>query len=487
MLPKFRKFSIKKYFRFRRITMIVLLVTGIVLIATGLSAWLWVPRTITYEIQVTGGNAALNRHEVAEYLKRHSSELNLEIEIVPTEGTPEAVRKVQAKELDLALVNGLLRFPKADNVRQVATLTIEPAHLLVKGEEFAKKVADDYANLEGKKVDVGPAGYETAMLAGAVLKFLRLKIAQPGEKDGVQLTDFGIDKLFAQLDRLEKAPQDKKAELKATLPDAVFHGSTLPSTLAQQLIRVGDYKLVELPFAKSFAQISVEEEDLDRDHIDQIHAEPAVIPAYSYGGNPPEPKSDCRTLGAPLIVIAHKDVPDEVIARLLPRFYSGPIGRLYNPPDLDDVTPTYPFHSASIAYRDSDQPIVRADVVDLVQQIFSVIAPIAGGFLALYGYYRWRQMLRFLDYFRRLQRLDLIAKGLLKEDNLPPDGPERVRYLEGELEVLQRKAIDDFCQNYFYGEGVLENFLSLLSETRDYLRRSYLKSLPENSKQTTDH
>ncbi|MGF1582502.1 MAG: hypothetical protein ACFCD0_24525 [Gemmataceae bacterium] len=519
-----KKSTLRQFIENSRIRVIALLVVGLLLIAVGLVAWLYVPTTQTYSIKVTGGNVALNRHKIVAYLERHQSELNLNVSIQPTEGTPEAVRLVQSGELDMAVVNGLLKFPEAENVRQVATITIEAVHLLVKSE-YADKVTADYSKLNGLSMDVGPDGFETAFMARSVLKFLRLKPARTVAKTevrpglsrliaqavavqslttttgptatisrtlvagevldfdasglGVRLTELGIAGLFAHLDKLENAPAEKVAQLRTKLPDAVIHVSTLPSSLADRLIRVGKYKLVPLRFARAFAQITVDEEDRDRDHIDQIHTESTVIPAYTYGGNPPVPLADCPTLGAPLVLIANKDVPDEVISRLLPRIFEGPVQRLYKPPTLDSVAPTYPLHPASITYRDRDKPIVRADVVDLIQQISSVLAPIVGGLLALWGYYRWRQTLRFLEYFRQLQQLDLIAKGLLAPENIPPVGIERVRYLEGELETLQRKAIEDFCENYFYGDGVFDNFLALLFETRDFLRRAYPTSLPK--------
>ena len=105
------------------------------------------------------------------------------------------------------------------------------------------------------------------------------------------------------------------------------------------------------------------------------------------------------------------------------------------------------------------------------------LGPLIGGGVALYGYYRWRQLLRFLEYFRQLQQYDLAAKGLVELESLPHDHIERTRQLEEELVQLQQRVVGDFCRNYFYGEGVLANFLSLMNATRDFLRHSRLRSL----------
>lgn len=471
MSSDLRKRSLNKFITSSRRRLIAILVVGLVLISIGLFAWVGSPSRKTYHVRISGGHAGLNRHKVAQYLKRHSNELNLDVEVIPAQvNTPEAVRMVQSGEIDLALVNGLFRFPDADNVRQVATITFESVHLLVK-EEFAEQVSADYGSLKGMSFNIGPDASETALLSRAMLTFLGLNSAD-GTDTGVTLTRLTIDELLTQVHSLKTESKENTSLLRADLPDAVFHESILPSSFAEQLVRNGRYQVVPLRFAQAFSQISVEEEDLDEDHIDQIHIESRVIPAYTYGVSPPVPAEECPTLGTPLILIAHKDVPNAVLSRLLPRIYSGPVERLYQPPKLSELSPTFPLHSAAVEFRDRDKPVVWSDLVDAIREFASGLAPMFGGILALFGYYRWRQVLRFLEYYRRLQELDLMVKGTLTIPELPPPGPERVKYLENELDDLQQKAIDSFCRNYFYGEGVLENFLSAMSESRDVLRRA---------------
>ena len=184
------------------------------------------------------------------------------------------------------------------------------------------------------------------------------------------------------------------------------------------------------------------------------------------------PEKDCPTIGCPLILIAKANVPDELVSRLLPRVYEGPVKRVYDPPPIREVAATYPWHAASIEYRDRDKPILRADLTDLIQRLFGIIAPLLGGCLALYGYYRWRQTLRFIEYFEQFQALDRRAKGLTRDNVVTPAEAEEARQLEAELTKLQEQAVSDFCRNYFYGDGVFENFIQLLAETRNFLRAS---------------
>jgi TRAP-type uncharacterized transport system substrate-binding protein len=472
-----RRRSLRAFIRNSRLRLTILFVSGVLLIALGLSAWCYVPKTQSYQVKISGGKVSLNRQKVAEYLKRHGSQWQLDFEIVPTQGTAEAVGLIQSGELDLALVNGLLRFPNADSVRQVATVTFEVMHLLVKRERSGE-VSSDYGSLANMSVDLGPEGSETSLLAEAVLNFLRLPANRTVDSDAAEVSRSSINDLMLQLDQIEQAEPATAVGARAALPDVLFFSSTLPSTFVERLVCVGRYDLVPIRFTRAFSQIPVDEEDLDRDHIDQIHAETAVIPAYTYGGAQPIPAVDCPTFGLPLIIIAHKDVPNEVVSRLLRAIFSGALARLYRPPPLTQIAPTFPLHAASVAYRDKDKPLVRSDIAELLRQVITGLGPLLGGCLALYGFYRWRQLLRFLEYFRELQQFDLAAKGLVEMEGLPIDRIQRLRYLEGGLVRLQSQVVEDFCRNYFYGEGVLENFLSLMTETRDFLRRSQVESLP---------
>jgi TRAP-type uncharacterized transport system substrate-binding protein len=466
-----KQISLRSFIQSTRWKITILLVVGIGLILLGLFSWWWTPGTSTHRVRISGGIPSMNRHKVAEYLKRHGRELNLEFEIRPTEGTVEAIKLLEARELDLALINGLLRFPDAKRIRQVATLTFESLHLLVKSP-YAKQVANDYRRLGEISFNLGPDGSETALIAGSILEFLRLE----ADRD-IKVTRHEFDQLMKMLDELKSADSDAAASLRTALPDAIMITSTIPSDFVDQLVQTADYDLVPIHFARAFAQIPVDEEDFDRDHVDQIRTVAAEIPAYTYGGADPTPETDCPTLAAPLIIVAHEDVPNKVVSRLLDAIYSGAIARLYRPPAIDDVAPTYPWHVAAVAYRDKDKPLVRADVAELLRQIITGLGPLLGGCLALYGYYRWRQLLRFLEYFRELEQYDLAAKGLVDRQGLAQDQLERTRQLEEDLVQLQQRVVDDFCTNYFYGEGVLGNFLSLMHETRDFLRRSRLATL----------
>lgn len=457
-----------------RLQLLGVLLLGVTLIAIGVLTWTKPAQSTSHKLRATGGVEGLNRHQIVKYLQRHSTDIGLEIDIQPTSGSIEATQMLHSREIDLAVVNSLVRSPTAKSVRQVSSITVEAVHLLVK-KEYQGQVASDLGQLENLTINVGPTGSETYLLANALLKFCDIDLDGTGEEGQLELDERDLEELLAILDQLDQSPAEA-SRIRESLPDAIFHSSVLPSPFARRLIRSGDYALIPLPFAEAFGKISVEEEELDRDHVDQVHVVSIEIPQYIYGVSPPTPQGDIATIGCPLILISHEDVEQEALSRLLPWIFDGPIERVYHPPSLDRVAPTYPWHPAATQFRDRNQPLVRADIVQAIQLLISIAAPLIGGCLALYGYYRWRQTLRFMQYFEEFQTLDLRAKGLADDDVVTPTEADEARYLEGQLTRLQQRAVNDFCRNYFHGEGVLENLLSLLSETRDYLRASQRKA-----------
>ena len=267
--------TLRSFIQRTRWRLALLLVVGIALILLGIWSWYWTPTSRSYRVRISGGIATMNRHKVAEYLKRHGQEWNLDFEIQPASGTVEAIKMLESGKLDLALVNGLLRFPNAKGIRQVATLTSESMHLLVKSQ-FSEQITEDYSNLAGISFNLGPDGSETALMSGALLEFLRLR-----PDADVTVNRYELDELIKKLEELEAAGPEHAEELRMSLPDAIAVNSTIPSKFVEDLVETADFDLVPIHFARAFAQIPVDEEDLDRDHVDQIRTVSTEIPAYS--------------------------------------------------------------------------------------------------------------------------------------------------------------------------------------------------------------
>jgi TRAP-type uncharacterized transport system substrate-binding protein len=460
----------------------LLSLVGLAFVVVGILAFAQGFQAKNRKLRITSGTDVEVREKMVQFLIRKAPEQHLSFDGVKSQGSLDALRKVENGEADLALVQAGLHLDPDTPIREVASIDLERLHLLVRAEHAAAITAD-LRTLRGKTVFLNFPQSGTYFLSRLVLARVGLKPVSQGTKlasDGVILSPLNSHEIIALLNAMQKADHARRQQLQLQFPDACFLVASLPSRLALRLINEADYRLVPLPFARALAMISIEEATNDSDQIDQLNIEPTDIPEFTYSISPPVPASSCPTLGVRTLLVAHKDVPDDAIQRILPVLYEGTIPSLYRPPELQTVVPEYPFHPGTIRYRDRNKPIVRSEVVDVFRTIFSVAGPVLGLILTLYGYFRWRQLLRFTRYFRQILHLDLVARGLRTDNNLPKNEEERLRYLDGKLTHLKRQAITDFCDNYFRGEAIVHNLLALLTETGQHIRDA---AVPQSSKE----
>ena len=189
-------------------------------------------------LRISAGSAEGARHQIAERLRAAASEHGLELEVVPCDGSEDALDQVNDGRLDLALVQGGLSFGDRHAVRQAATLHLEPLHLLVREYEGRSPV---FGSLKGKRINTSKGNSGTSTLSLELLDFVGL------ERSEVLLMEFGYG------DLLNLPPGE--------LPEAVFMVSTVPSPVAKRLVSDHNYELAEIPFASSilknkFAQYS---------------------------------------------------------------------------------------------------------------------------------------------------------------------------------------------------------------------------------------
>jgi TRAP-type uncharacterized transport system substrate-binding protein len=450
----------------------LLSLVGLALVILGILALAHGSSSTKRNLRITSGTEVEVREKMVQYLIQKTAERNLILEDVASQGSLDALRKVERGEVDLALVPAGLHLHPESPVREVAAVDLERLHLLVRAEHFPA-VNADLKTLRDKTVFLNYPQSGTYLLSKLVLARVGLQPLSPGAKsssDRVVICPLSSHEILAMLDAMKSANQERRQQMRTQLPDACFLVASLPSRLAWRLINEADYRLVPLPFARALAMISIEEATSDSGQIDQVYIQPAEIPEFTYSISPAVPPSGCPTLGIRTLLVAHHNVPDDVILRILPFLYEGTIPGLYRPPAPQEVVPEYPFHSGTIRYRDRNKPIVRSEVVNVFRSIFSVVGPVVGLVLTLYGYYKWRQLLRFTRYFREIIHLDLVAKGLKTDRQAPENREERNKYLQEKLTHLQRQAIADFCDNYFRGEAIVLNLLALLTETGHQLR-----------------
>jgi TRAP-type uncharacterized transport system substrate-binding protein len=440
---------------------------GLVFFGAALGLYYCNPRDHVYSLSLTAGNPTDTRHELAELLRAEVSSRGLLLDLEPTVGSEQALDRVNNHNLDLALVQGGLAVGNRAHVRQVATLHVEPLHLLVKQVLF-QEVATHLGALEGKTVNTGEVGSGTHTLSTRVLDFAGLRPRQADSSRGYMPSHLGRSQVLA-----EPASQN--------LPDAIFLVSSLPSRTARQLVARHGYRLVPLPFGEAFTLSGLAPAESARlgagleGGIDPKRTYAVTIPPYTYGVETPVPAQPLPSLGNRLLLVAHDSVETEAAKRLVEAAYAGEFAKTVQPPldpKLLDYPPEFPWHSGTRLYLQNNQPLVSKDMMDLYHKAVAILAAAASGLFVLW---QWRRLCSessrldaFKHYFHRVNRLEERARleGWTGSQDLAD-----VLALQEHLVRLKTEALDRFTEGDLEGKELLGAFVTHVQGVYDHLSR----------------
>jgi TRAP-type uncharacterized transport system substrate-binding protein len=420
-----------------------------------------------YRLTMTAGNAAGMRHQLALRLMDEYERNNLIVKLQPSSGSEEALDWVNSRKVDVALVQGGLSAGDRQNVRQVATLHVEPLHLLVK-KELYDSTAVSLTALRGKTVDMEEIGSGTNALASAVLDFAGIEPREKDPKGGYIPMNIARQQLFEEKDANH-------------LPDAVFLVSSMPSATAIFLTTKYGYRLVPLPFAEAFALGSFAKTEADstpsfsRGHIVMGRIQTVTVPAFTYGVDPPSPATPLPTLGTRLLLVAHKDVPPEAVSRLVDSTYASEFGQIERPPldsKLMELPPEFPWHNGSVLWQQRNSPVLSGEVADSTRRGLAIFAAAVSGLFVLwqwtkqYGLFSRRQGLH--RYIGQVVHIEERAREV--DRNGPAAVPELVA-LRDQINKLKTKALEEFAAGELIGAELLSGFLAQIHDVRDDLTR----------------
>jgi TRAP-type uncharacterized transport system substrate-binding protein len=439
------------------------------LAALALAAFLYFhsPAPKTYRLSLTAGNPLGVRHQLAERLQKEGSAHGLEFTLEPSKGSEQSLDWVNSRKVDVALVQGGLSTEGRPNVRQVATLHIEPMHLVVK-KELAPNGSFSLLALRRKTIDLEQVGSGTHSLAAAILEFIGL---QPRDRDPVNgYTPVSLDrqKLWAEQDT-------------SRLPDAVFLVSSLPAITVRYLVTRHGYRVVPLPFAEALALKSLEkagEEERRPTSDGQIvlgRIQATTIPAFTYSIEPPVPDKPLPTLGTRLLLVAHKDVPKRAAFQLVEQVYGFEFGQVEQPPldaRLLDLPPEFPWHDGSLLYQERNSPLLSGAVMDSVHKGATIFAAAASGLFVLWQWSKLRGSVArdkgFKDFFNQVARIE--QQVVAADGDAAPSRAELLALRE-RLSTIKLAALDEFAQSEVAGKDLLYGFLLQVNDVRDQLTR----------------
>jgi TRAP-type uncharacterized transport system substrate-binding protein len=442
-------------------------IVGLTALALALYFYFHSPAQRSYRLRLTAGNELGTRHQLAMRFQSEMAQQNLTFELLPSAGSEQALDRVNTRKVDVALVQGGLTSDGRSNVRQVATLHVEPMHLLVKKELF-HDTASSLAALRGKTVDLGEVGSGTHSLASAILDFVGL---QPRDRDPTG----GYIPL--SVDRQHLLVEHDSARL----PDAIFLVSSLPSATSAYLVTKHGYRLVPLPFAEAFALGSLvqgTEEKQHRDGQERIVKEriqAVTVPAFAYGVEPPVPEQPLPTLGTRLLLVAHKDVPPRAVYQLVEATYAAEFGRIVRPPldaKLMDLPPEFPWHDGAQLYQQRNAPLLSGEVMDSAHKGFAIFAAAASGLFVLWQWtklYGQRARNRGLNQY--IAQVTRIEERVMEAERDRPLEAAELLGLRDQLGRLKTQALDDFARDELAGKEFLAGFLVQVNDVRDHLTR----------------
>jgi TRAP-type uncharacterized transport system substrate-binding protein len=439
---------------------------GLIGLAVAAFAYFHTPREHSYELSLTGGELLSTRNGVARALQANLAHHRLKIDIRETPGSEEALDMVNDHALDLALVQGGLHFENRPNVRQAATLQVEPLHLVVKSE-LADLVAARLTALDGKTVNLGSFGSGTHSLAIEVLAFVGLYPRQGDRQEGYQALTLDRHQLYGEKDR-------------SKMPDAVFVVSALPSDLTRFLVNERDYRVVPLPFGEAFALDSLSDiketkqaRTTTKWGVNKGRIRSATIPAFTYRVEPPVPAEPLPVLGTRLLLVAHKDVNAAAVRRLVEVVYSSEFANTARP-SLDtkllELAPEFPWHDGTRIYLDRNKPVVSGMVIESTQRGMAIFAAAASGLFVLWQWLKMRtkflQDRGFNKYITAVSEIE--AKVTQLEHDQLGGRPQLVEF-QDELGRLKREALARFTEGDLAGHELLQGFLLQVNDVRDYV------------------
>lgn len=433
--------------------------------AAGVLAWRSAP-DVPDHATLTAGSSITTRALIARSLAQDLAPRGIVMTVVEVPNTFDELDAVTRREIDFAMVSGLVDRKDYPELREVAPLFVEALHLLVKDERAAAFADQTLEGLRGLRVDLGPLRSATGLLAEDVLRFARIPCTPAPTPTTCGATHSEIEALVELATR-----GDRDA-----LPDALFHLSSVPSKIALDLIENHQYTLVPLPFANAFrlaGLLSDEDGNPVSAAVERRSTTEFLFSPYLYGTAPPVPAEPMVTIGAQLVLVAHRDLSPQLVEQVVETVFETRFARVPDPSlnrALLDDRPQAILHAGTKAYLARGRPIIAARDMDRLANSMSVLGALIGGSLFVWEAWRRRKraardlvfsgyQLEIASVERRIAELELAAELEL----------EPLVELQRALLKLKSDALTRFSEGALGDQASLTDLLSPLNAARDHV------------------
>ena len=305
-----------------------------------------------YSLKITGGDILGNRHYLAGALRDEVLPDGVSLDVLPTNGSLEALGLVSEGKLDFALIQGGLKLP-FENVVHVANLAPELLHFLVRPD------IKDIAGLRGMRINLGSKKGGTRVIAKQLLEF-------SGLWDGIDYVETNL------------GTEDLLELRKDRVPDVVVITSFAPSNVADYVVKQYGYSLLEIPFPSALA-------------LRQGWVADTKVMAYMYSVQPPVPPRDVKTVGVNLQLVANAKLDPRAVFKVLEGVYSRDLQmRLKMKFDEDNIleSSSYPLSSGTRLFMDRKNPFLSQATLKKVESLFGLILSVASTLIVVFKWFK---------------------------------------------------------------------------------------------------
>jgi TRAP-type uncharacterized transport system substrate-binding protein len=357
----------------------------------------------TVRLRCSGRNASAASTELARKIIAEVHAEDIELELVAAKNSREICTAVEHRLLDVGVVLGGFPPGKFANVRQVASLGVEPLHLVVRGD-LADGDRPTIESLRSARVYLGEHGSNGAALAEDLLQFIGFSASDEVGAGDFEAMYGSEEELLAQIRAFEQALPEEREGLLAKLPDAVFLVGSVPAPIVDGLVKSAGYRLLPLPYATALHLDERRALSQDRP-VENSRIESIIIPAYTYGAVPACPAKSSETIGLRLLLIAHKDVPASSIERLLTALDKGSFHGIHADFSVTTTAAEFPLHYGAVSYLASQRPFSMNDVMQNLTNAFSMVGAFSAGAFALWSYFRGLRVVSPQYYLQQIDRI----------------------------------------------------------------------------------
>lgn len=419
-------------------------------------------------IRVSAGPSSTKRFEIASYFCEQASKTGLTVNLEQTSGSIECIELLKAGQLDVAFINSCISVDDDEDVQVLGVVGIEPFHVLVRGDFSGQKRLGEW--LKGKRIGIGEKGSTEWLFAHEALAYERLKLPTASESGDVTPVEYKKNDLISFVSSINAAKDSEKSSLIDKLPDCMLVQGSLPSVVVQLLVEAANYQIVPIAATEAFLNDTFRSKQYNSAKIERQFLEATTIPMLTYLGHADGdwrlPESDCKTLGARLIVVARRDVPTHTVELLMETLFEGEFQSRTRSISPRDISSPFDLHEGAVAYLDRDKPVVVNEVMEGVNKALSILGAMSAGGLSIYGLFWKSRSRKPTDYFAELRKLELLYHNQSADASDQEMREGILRSIEHRLITLRHELIDDICEGRITNEQSISTIITILQDYR---------------------